>query len=332
MDKCFRILPDLEQGTEEWLRVRTQHITATEIAHLWCGKESFESLRDLKTGVKTAPDLSGNKSVQEGKFFEPLIRAKAYELWHDKLFKGVSEIPTPCVERLDEPFFMASLDGLIPNGCPIEIKNTCSTHDYSDARLNGIHNKIARQYGYYAQVQWQLFVTGAPCCLFLQHHSEDGRTFCDKNFCFSMVNRDEKVIAELIKLGKAFKEYLYNGTEPKDLVVNGRVFFASAGDEGLKAKLAAYRSVNEQYERLSSELKALRESRASLTEEICQTYIPDNLRKVNGDGYTLAKVERKGSIDAEALCSELLEKGLITRELIEKFRKESSFSYSVKLA
>jgi len=328
----YKILPNLEQGTPEWLRIRAQHITATEVAHLWAGKETFQGLKDMKTGVKPAPDLSHNKSIQEGKFFEPLIRAKAYSLWKDKLFKGISEIPTPCVESITEPFFMASLDGLCPNGCPIEIKNTSSTHDFADVRIHGIHNKIARQYGYYAQVQWQMYILNAPYTLFLCHHSEDGKTFCDKNFCFSLVKRDEKVIAELVTLANAFKEYLYHGVEPKDLVVNGRVFFASAGDEGLKAKLSAYKSVNDKYEKLAADLKTLRDHRQQLSEDICTTYLPADCKRINGDGYTLSKVERRGSIDADKLCAELLDKGIITREFIEKFRKESSFSYSVKLS
>ena len=40
----FKELPDLIQGTDEWLAVRAQHVTATEVAHL---KSGHTSLYDL---------------------------------------------------------------------------------------------------------------------------------------------------------------------------------------------------------------------------------------------------------------------------------------------
>lgn len=48
----------LEQGSDEWLAVRSKHITGTEVAHLWSGIVKMPELRDLKLGITKFPDIS----------------------------------------------------------------------------------------------------------------------------------------------------------------------------------------------------------------------------------------------------------------------------------
>ena len=38
----------LVQGSQEWVEVRRNHITGTEVAHIWCGKTTLDELRQEK--------------------------------------------------------------------------------------------------------------------------------------------------------------------------------------------------------------------------------------------------------------------------------------------
>lgn len=335
---CFREIA-LEQGSPEWLNFRKQHITATEIAHLWAGTETFESLKGQKEGKINPPDLSKNPAVREGKLFEPVIRRAAGMVMarrHPDVFGRylTDPIPTPVVERLDEPFFMASLDGLFSDGSVLEIKNTYSQKKagYGDVNDHGINSATGKRLGYFAQVQWEMYCTGATRCVFATHQgiAKDPEGlhvgFNPASLRVSIIERDEKTVQELVTLATAFRDYYVFGVEPVNLAVHGILFGHTTNDPaGLAARLQAYASVESRCKQLEAELKALKEVKSSQVDEICNAFIPENLKKAEGklpDGrtYALTHSERTGALDMAALTKFLVSKGIKPDE-IEQFRK-----------
>ncbi len=312
----------LDQGTEEWLAVRREHITATEAAHLWSGATTFQRLRDEKQGKVATNDLSGVPSVQEGKRMEPKIREYLASTFGKLLCPEHGIIPTPTLESAANPRFMASLDGLTEAGLPIEIKNTAHTSDYSVVMQQGINNPTAQRLGYYQQVQWQLMVTGAPEALFVTHQSPDGQSLEPSNIRVSRIPRDEGMIAELTQMAEAFIAYLDGGTV--SVTYNGHNFSnapKSPRVEEIKRELLA---ANALYEEASARAKELSAKRSALMEQLRDAALNDGETRYEDEALTLSLVERSGSLNTRRLEAELLGSGKMTREQLETFRSPST--------
>jgi|GEM_PF-2701756 len=343
---CFREIP-LEQGSQEWLSFRRRHVTATEVAHLWAGATTFSELKAVKTGQKKAPDLSAIPAVREGKFFEPWIRRAAGLILASRepgIFSSLKEdgIPAPVLERLDEPFFMASLDGLLPDGSVLEIKNTYSRRKagYSDVELHGVNSSVGRRLGYYAQVQWEMYCAGASRCYLATHQGipkgSSGAAFNPRSIRLSVVERDDGTIGDLLKIAGAFKSYLSEGKEPENLAANGIVFGPLTDDEaGLQARLKALDSVDSRIRELDAEARVLKEMKSQYADELCSKYIPQGSKKAEGKyggsgSYVLSRTERTGALDLEALLGWLVTKGIKPEE-IEQFRKAGTVTNRVTI-
>ncbi len=308
----------LEQGTEEWLAARREHITATEAAHLWSGATTFQKLRDEKQGKVAVPDLSNVPSVQEGKLMEPKIREYLATTFGKLLCPEHGSIPTPTLESAANPRFMASLDGLTEAGLPIEIKNSAHTSDYAVVMQQGIKNPTALRLGYYQQVQWQLMVTGAPEALFVTHQSPDGQNLEPGKIRVSRVPRDEKMIAELTQMAEAFIAYLDGGTV--SVTYNGHSFSneqQSTKVEEIKRELLA---ANAEYEEAAARAKELSAKRSALMEQLRDAALNDGETRYEDEALTLSVVERAGSLNTRKLEAELLGSGKMTREELETFR------------
>ncbi len=329
----YRVLPDLVQGSQEWLDVRKQHITGTEVAHLWAGKISFKELKEQKLGLRPVPDLSKVPAVQEGKLFEPMIRGYLETACRSLLCPNTGKLPTPCLESTSEPFFMVSLDGLTEAGQPVEIKNSYSRSksDFDDVLIHGPDSAVGKAYGYVAQVQWEIYLTGAQGACFVCHKSDDGKTLSEDHLNMRFIKRDEAIIRELVAIATAFKEYFLNGVEPHDLAFNGRIIGGTVANPAFEKLLSSYRAIDAMYEEKKALLDKIKEERSALANQLCEGFIPDGATKFSGDGFTLLKTVRKGSLDGAKLAADLLKQKICDEAFIEQHRRSETVSCSVKL-
>ena len=320
----------LEQGSQEWLECRKRHITGTEVAHLWCGKDTFKSLKEEKLGIKPVADLSNVPAVKEGKLFEPLIRGYVARKFGNTLCPKTGVIPTPCLEDEDEPFYMVSLDGLTENGEPIEIKNTSSTNleAFKEVKHKGVFSKSGRGNGYYAQIQWEIYMCKAQNALLVCHQSKDGKNLGE--FYFQVIHRDEKVIQELLEIAQAFKAYLIDGIEPSLKIAGRQIGTQGVNQQEVETLLTLYRKANSFYEEAKSKLEKAKEVRSRLTDLLIEQ-LPTDVDKLETEEYVIARTERVGNINSNKLVNFLIENNLMTQADIENFRNKSSFTNSVKI-
>ena len=148
----MRIVNGIQQRGDDWKAWRLAGLTASDAGELLRGGLAWLSLWRKKTRRAPDYDLSHIAHIERGVEFEPVARAAAEAHFDDLL------LPV-CVEHDDEPLFRASLDGLLADGCPVELK--CPGRDvWADVWLNGIASEAVATYR--PQVHWQMLPTAAP--------------------------------------------------------------------------------------------------------------------------------------------------------------------------
>ena len=327
-DTKFKVL-DLIQGTQEWLDARRQHITATEVAHIASGLTSVYTLVGQKLGVVPVKDISDLPPVQEGKHFEPLVRQEVARRFPQLLAAGETDLPQPCCESLEEPFFMASLDGYSARaGIVVEIKNIFSRtrEKYEEVKAKGFDASSPRKYGYYWQIQWQLYVTGARQALLFFHYSPDGETFHPENIVAIPVKRDEKAMEKLKVIALEVKDFLDRKALPAP-AEGDTVYLTQEESARIAPVMDAYRFIDLAYRQALETVNTLKVKRTALTDRLCSELLHDGIRSVQGEGFSLTRTERRGSFDVE----KMIEDGIITAEQAEKYRKAASFTNRLTL-
>ncbi|EAH8149311.1 hypothetical protein EJC82_06660 [Campylobacter jejuni] len=189
---------DLEQGSGEWLNFRKGKIGASMIASCVGIKGAFsskEEARDIILGLK---EVYQNEAMRRGNEYEPLIRARV-EFLH-----SVSITPV-VLQSLENEIFIASLDGIDENGVIYEFK-------YSQDEYDFIKKNKKPSDKYYAQVQFQLYISGKEKCIFVAMNKEEEIVECE-------VLRDEAYQEWLVKSVKQFiLDYIINQkSDYKDL-------------------------------------------------------------------------------------------------------------------
>ncbi|EAW7552173.1 hypothetical protein FGY55_07745 [Campylobacter coli] len=189
---------DLEQGSVEWLNFRKGKIGASMIASCVGIKGAFsskEEARDIILGLK---EVYQNEAMRRGNEYEPLIRARV-EFLH-----SVSITPV-VLQSLENEMFIASLDGIDENGVIYEFK-------YSQDEYDFIKKNKKPSDKYYAQVQFQLYISGKEKCIFVAMNKEEEIVECE-------VLRDEAYQEWLVKSVKQFiLDYIINQkSDYKDL-------------------------------------------------------------------------------------------------------------------
>ncbi|EAJ9779212.1 hypothetical protein GW029_06310 [Campylobacter coli] len=189
---------DLEQGSVEWLNFRKGKIGASMVASCVGVKGAFnskEEARDIILGLK---EVYQNEAMRRGNEYEPLIRARV-EFLH-----SVSITPV-VLQSLENEMFIASLDGIDENGIIYEFK-------YSQDEYDFIKRNKKPSDKYYAQVQFQLYISGKEKCIFVVMNKEEEIVECE-------VLRDEAYQEWLVKSVKQFiLDYIINQkSDYKDL-------------------------------------------------------------------------------------------------------------------
>lgn len=187
----MKIYNDLQQGTEEWLRVRLGKFTASSASTIAVNGKGLETLifekaeelisGQIKEGYKNADMLSGNE-------LEPKAR-NLYELETENIVNQVGFC------ELDE-FVGCSPDGMIGTDGLMEVK--CPTFRvYYDYLTTGLVDT-----GYMWQMQMQMFVTDRKWCDYVVYNP----LFKKTPIIIKRIERDETAINKLkvgLEMGKA---------------------------------------------------------------------------------------------------------------------------------
>lgn len=151
----------IAQGTNEWLEWRRQGIGASDVAAI-LGVSPWKTARQLwleKTGREVVE--TSTHATQRGHWLEVKARAQ-YELLAD------CEMPPALVIHPQFPYMRVSLDGWNPElNRVLEIK--CPGKADHEAALAG---RVPEKY--IAQLQFQLFVTGADTAHYFSFDGESG--------------------------------------------------------------------------------------------------------------------------------------------------------------
>ena len=314
---------NLEQSSQEWLEVRKRHITATEVAHIMSGQDSIFSVVQSKRGVGIQKDISNYPPVKEGKLKEPKIRGLIEQKFPQLLSDDELFLPQPCCESLDEPYFMASLDGYSKKAdLIVEIKNVFSRYDknWDELLQKGLNAPIPKKYGYYYQVQWQLMVTKAKAAMIVFHHSNDATEVSTENIRIFPIKPNLKVQEELKKIALKVKEIMLNNL-PVEPEQGDKV---QVTEQTLPSEVSqlidAYRNTENTYKELSANLDVLKKERQKVVNRLGQLLLTDNQTSVFTDDWMVTRSMRKGTVNWDGMIRD----GVITEEILEKYRSSGS--------
>lgn len=269
---------DLEQNTNAWLEHRRKGLGASDIPVIM-GISPWNTpyaLWEEKTGL-VIPDQESKKFITEkGHRLEPKARS-LYEV------ETGFEIPPKLVQREDNPIFKASLDGYNPVQKKIaEIKFVGAGEKWEMA----VNGQIPDYY--YAQMQWQLFVSGAE--------TNDYVAFNEKDFKIIIitVEPDIKMIKRQVMLAEKFWKLVRDKKEPK---LSDRDYKNVVAKE-MKVAIDEYSRIKKEINELTVKLE---EQKVIITEHPRWNH----RRMVHGDVKLLTKT-RKGSVDYKKILEEHL--------------------------
>lgn len=323
----YKIL-ELSQKSDDWLTERARRITATDLAALRSGRKSLYQLLAEKTGRCAVPDLSDIPGVKAGIHFEPLVRQYLSEHFKEWLPEGATELPNPCVVRVDHDFYMASLDGLTAQGIVIEIKNCFTATDFEAIKEQGLQAPKVVHYGYFAQLQWQMYVTGAPYAIIVFHHSETqefGQIAAFK------VDRNEEEISTLLKLASTYEAAYRGETELKPDPEKDFEFISDndVSDLGLDGTLDELRRLEAMRGSAARTLQLISSRQNELKELLSNAIFASRppCKGVKAPSFTLTKCVRENGYDIERMVQD----GLITKDQLEGYKKPASAYVRVSL-
>lgn len=188
----MQIIRDIEQGSEDWLKLRLGVATASNFDKVITsgGKESATLPKyalELATQclISEPEPTYKNEAMQRGNDLEPLAR----DAYQEETF---SIVETVTMFKSDCGNFGFSPDGLVGDDGIIEIKCPQAT---THAKYL-LDNKMPTDY--WQQVQGGLWVSEKKWCDFVSFHPN----FKEKNLFIVRVERDEAYIAELAKLAQ----------------------------------------------------------------------------------------------------------------------------------
>lgn len=150
----------MEQGSEEWLKWRRQHVCASDFAALM-GEDPWRSPADIYRSKVDQIEQSTNKAMERGTKLEPYAR-RAYQE-----HTGINVEPI-VVEHPNHNIIGASLDGISFDEITIVEIKCPGIKSFNTMSLSGVPRH------YWIQVQVQLFcVPNAKECHFFVWKEDD---------------------------------------------------------------------------------------------------------------------------------------------------------------
>lgn len=270
----------------KWTFDRSKNIGASEVSSLFnfIGWKSYIRLWQEKTGKLDPDDISDKICVETGNLLEPYVLNKFEEL------TGKEVLSISSVQSNDFPRLWATPDAVvIEEGLkiPIEAKTTSEFNlkDFSD-NDNATRMKLV----YFIQLHAQMLCLGAPygylVCL-----------FGNRELRWERVERDEKLITDILSKCKEFYEYVDNDIPPAKEYIKEEdkdIISLYTPDELLDIDFSRYDEINSQIKILQGELEGYkaRIKKALLPEDI-EEQSGSYITTVNGRLIKVIMVEKK---------------------------------------
>ena len=283
MDFKYEVKDAPEQGTDKWLAWRKQGITATEAASIMFPDKYSSPLTvySLKLGLLESDQSDSDGYMEWGHRIEDLLVRKFMETHPN--FKHVS-----CGRLYQNDWAKCSLDAQCydEEGLPCIIE--CKTGQ-SEAKWNPIPDR------YYAQVQWQMYVTGIRKAYFAVLIR--GHQYFEKE-----VDYNPAFVEKMKERCLTVWECIQNKTPPAELgffSVDKGAIAAMAGETGHTGEpqevdddtVATYARLKEAAEKAEEEFAAFKNS---------LSFRMVDASKLLHKGRTFATwVERKGSVTVD---------------------------------
>lgn len=184
----MKLYNDIEQGTDEWLRLRAGKFTASlDFQQLVSGRaDTYRKLIRKKSAEKITGQLIttnySNSNIERGNELEDQA-VEAFEMQTGLIVSRVG------FAELSE-WVGSSPDGLIGDDCGIEIK--CKDiHTHLDCFIDGYD----KSYNY--QIQGNMFVTGRKSWWFVSYNPH--YVHINKHLYFELIQRDEAMINKILE-------------------------------------------------------------------------------------------------------------------------------------
>lgn len=288
-------LMTLVQGSPQWHAWRAGGIGASSVAAVIQWPHTEETPRSYwmqKTGRRPPPDLSKNFFVLRGNRLEPQAR-RAFEDW--LATKGIYDVALPiCVEHDNYSFIRVSLDGLLSNNVPVELK-VPAWSTYMAVVNEG--RKSEPYLRYYPQVQDQLLVTGADMgyLAFYQPHGNRMVVF--------EVERDQPFIDRMLESQIEWWN-LYLRDEAPEMMDRDYYEPATVQDQQAWVDLSGqYRVITNQIAALLGPLNQLREEQSTVKDQIQRLMKDHQLGEYAG--LKVVNSVRRGAIDMNAFVADI---------------------------
>lgn len=248
---------ELKQGTQAWLELRKQYVTATD-APIIMGLSPFKTPYKLwRQKMDLDPPDEETERMREGTRLEPLARK-----WIEK------NLDLKCEPKIVfKNFMMASLDGVTDMGNIFEIK--CGPKSFEQAKQG-----IIADY-YICQMQHQMVCADVQTCAYVAFDGKDG--------ILIYVKRDQNFINEMIPKLKEFYECLLQYNPPT----------MTTKDYQMRSD-PSWNHLAESYRNAYLDTKRAELLEESLKQELI---LSSGGQSSMGSGIKLSKIPRKGSID-----------------------------------
>lgn len=187
-----------EQRSQEWLDLRDQMITASDVASA-IGDNHYETPDAFVKKKVLRTKWAGNAATEHGTLLEPLVR----DLYDQRTGRKSHEIGL--VQHRQYPWLGASPDGVTEDGLLIEIKCPLTRK---------IEPKVPKHY--WPQVQLQLEITDLEECDFIQYRpaSAEGTVPSrPEEFVVTRIKRDRSWFEKNLPAMKAAWDRICKGRE-----------------------------------------------------------------------------------------------------------------------
>jgi putative phage-type endonuclease len=222
---------ELQQGSDDWFNARVGRVTASNVGAI-LGLSPFRKRQDVMRSMVrewhgALSEFVGNVATEYGSMNEHLARTD-YQLATGNIVETTGFHTHELWLGTSPDGFIDDKKGIIEIKCPFSLRNDEQPQFKS----------IEEQPHYYAQIQIQMFVTGARWCDFFQWNTHDYR--------LDYVNYNPLYVNEILPQLRAFyDEFLEELHNPSHL---------KSRHDTVENDMTAYRV--EQYLKLKSEIKA----------------------------------------------------------------------------
>jgi putative phage-type endonuclease len=181
-----------EQRSQEWLDLRENMITASDVASA-LGENHYESPDAFVKKKVLRTKWAGNAATAHGTLLEPVVRDL-----YDKKYGRVSH-EVGLVQHREYPWLGASPDGITEDGILVEIKCPLTRK---------IEPNVPKHY--WPQVQLQLEITDLEECDFVQYRPAKNE-ISEAEFVVVRVHRDREWFAKALPILEAVWQRVLKG-------------------------------------------------------------------------------------------------------------------------